>query len=162
MMIGKLLLAGCFWAAFHPFYVSVVEISHNKQEATLETSVRIFTDDFENTLKMRFPGQAVDLYHPDPKGRTDTLISRYLREKLAFRVNGKAVAWRYVGSERVEESTWCYLEAVQVPEVQTLQVSNRMLYEYKKEQINMHHVQANGQKKSYKLDNPESEATFEF
>lgn len=161
MLIGKFILFS--WLSWlHPFYVSVVEINHNKPEATLETSVRIFTDDFENTLKMRFPNSRVDLYHPERNGATDSLMSRYLREKLALTVNGKPMAWQYIGSERVEESTWCYLEIQQVPVVQTLRVNNKMLYEYKKEQINMHHVLVNGQRKSHKLDNPDSEVTFSF
>lgn len=147
-------------AWMHPFFVSVVEINHNKAEATLETSVRIFTDDFENTLKTRFPNQAIDLYHTS--AATDTLINRYLREKLQLRVNGKPVAWTYLGSERVEESTWCYLEVSKVPEVKQLHISNRLLYEYKKEQINMHHITVNGERKSYKLDNPQSEVDFSF
>lgn len=152
---GALLLA---W--MHPFFVSVVEINHNKAEATLETSVRIFTDDFEKTLKTRFPSQPVDLYHTTPA--TDTLINRYLREKLQLRVNGKPVVWTYLGSERVEESTWCYLEVSKVPEVKQLHISNKLLYEYKKEQINMHHITVNGERKSYKLDNPQSEVDFSF
>jgi hypothetical protein len=72
------------------------------------------------------------------------------------------VAWSYLGSERVEESTWCYLEVSKVPEVKQLHISNRILYEYKKEQINMHHITVNGERKSYKLDNPQSEIDFSF
>jgi hypothetical protein len=152
---GALLLA---W--MHPFFVSVVEVNHNKAEATLETSVRIFTDDFENTLKMRFPNQAIDLYHTT--AASDSLISRYLREKIQLRVNGKPVAWTYLGSERVEESTWCYLEVSKVPEVKQLHISNKLLYEYKKEQINMHHITVGGERKSFKLDNPQTEVDFTF
>lgn len=151
-----LLLAG-FW---HPFFVSVVEVNHNKAEQSLETSIRIFTDDFENTLKLRFPGKKIDLYHPN--AATDSLINTYLKEKIHFRVDGKWCAWQYIGSERVEESTWCYLEITKVPAVKQLQIVNRLLYEYKKEQINMHHVTVNGQHQSYKLDNPASEVTFTF
>jgi hypothetical protein len=89
-------------------------------------------------------------------------MSIYLTEKMAITVNGKLVKCKYIGSERVDESTWCYMEATGVASVQTLHVSNKILYEYKKEQINMHHVLVNGQRKSFKLDNPDTEADFTF
>jgi len=138
----------------HPFFVSVIEINHNAPEKLLETSVRIFTDDFEKTLKMRFPGKNIDLYQLAANGATDSLMSQYLTEKMSITVNGKPVKFKYIGSERVEESTWCYLEVDGVSSVQSLHISNKILYEYKKEQINMQHVLVNGQRKSYKLDNP--------
>ncbi|HSC52520.1 MAG TPA: DUF6702 family protein [Phnomibacter sp.] len=162
-MIGIQSLLAIVWSIWmHPFFVSVVEINHNAAERSLETSVRIFTDDFENTLKMRFPGKKIDLYHPAANGSTDSLISQYLKEKLVVSVNGKQVQFNYIGSERVEESTWCYLEATQVASVKSLHVSNKILYEYKKEQINMHHVSVQGERKSYKLNNPDTEADFSF
>lgn len=157
---GILAIVWSIW--MHPFFVSVVEINHNAAEKTLETSVRIFTDDFENTLKMRFPGKKIDLYQLAANGATDSLMSIYISEKMAVLVNGKPVKLKYFGSERVDESTWCYLEATGVQAVQTLHISNKILYEYKKEQINMHHVLVGGQRKSYKLDNPETEADFKF
>ncbi|MCU0333716.1 MAG: hypothetical protein MUF62_01560 [Chitinophagaceae bacterium] len=159
LFLVSLLSGLLFW---HPFYVSVVEINHNPTDQTLETSVRIFTDDFENTLKMRYPGQKIDLYNPPVNGNTDSLISRYLAEKMQVRLNGRPVRLKYLGFERVEESIWCYLEVPGVKSVQQLHISNRLLYEYKKEQINMHHVQTGGQKKSYKLNNPETEVDFQF
>lgn len=160
-LLLSLLLAG--WNMFlHPFFVSVVDINHNAEQAALETSIRIFTDDFENTLRQRFPGKKIDLYRFDAGGQTDSLIFRYLKEKLAVSVNGKPMVWNYVGSERVEESIWCYLEAGGVRKVESIQISNRILYEYKKEQINMHHIVVNGQRKSLKLNYPETEARVSF
>jgi hypothetical protein len=144
----------------HPFYVSVVEIDYNQSAQTLETSVRIFTDDFENVLKTRFPGQKIDLYHTH--AATDSLISRYLQEKLQLKVNGKPVAMHYIGSERVEESTWSYFEIGTVSQVKQIDISNTLLYEYKKEQINMHHVTVGGQRKSHKMGQPDSRVLLSF
>lgn len=162
-MLSSQSILALLWSIWmHPFFVSVIEINHNAAEKTLETSVRIFTDDFENTLKMRFPGKKIDLYQLASNGATDSLMSQYLREKMSISVNGKPVKFQYVGSERVDESTWCYLEVSAVSSVQSLHISNKILYEYKKEQINMHHVLVNGQRKSYKLDNPDTEVDFKF
>jgi hypothetical protein len=162
MLSFQSILAFAWSIWMHPFFVSVIEINHNSAEKTLEASVRIFTEDFENTLKMRFPGKKIDLYQLAANGSTDSLMSMYLNEKMTVSINGKPVKFKYIGSERVDESTWCYLEASGVNAIQSLHISNKILYEYKKEQINMHHVLVNGQRKSYKLDNPDTEADFKF
>jgi hypothetical protein len=159
-MVHAFFLSGML--LLHPFYVSVVDINHNQTEKTLEVSIRVFTDDFENTLKMRFPGRKVDLFSESSRASSDSLMHQYIREKLRITVNGRALNWSYLGSERVEESTWCYFEAAGVESVKKMQISNRMLYEYKKEQINMHHAVVNGERKSYKLDNPATEVVFNF
>ena len=39
-----------FIALIHPFFVSVIEINHNEKEATIEISVRTFTNDIEKMM----------------------------------------------------------------------------------------------------------------
>ena len=151
-----------WWLLLHPFFVSVAEINHNAAEKSLEISVRVFTDDFENALVAKFPGKKIDLYKAGENITTDSLMARYLREKLSIKVNGLDVKSAYIGHQLENESVWCFLEVPNVPIVKTLVVHDRMLYEYKKEQINMIHVKAGGKQQSYKLDNPAFEASFTF
>ena len=40
----------------HPIFVSVTEIEHNAKDKTLEISCKIFTDDFEKTLRLTYKG----------------------------------------------------------------------------------------------------------
>ena len=61
-------------AAMHPFFVSVVELNHNLKDKSLETSVRIFSEDFETTLK-QFGHTKVDLAKPADKDALDKLIA---------------------------------------------------------------------------------------
>ena len=44
----------------HPFFISMTEIEQDKTNNTLEISVRIFTDDFEKTIRQTYTGK-VDL-----------------------------------------------------------------------------------------------------
>jgi hypothetical protein len=37
-------------AVLHPFFVSVIDITHNPKERSIEMSVRIFNEDLEKTL----------------------------------------------------------------------------------------------------------------
>ena len=40
-----------YTALIHPFFVSMTDINYNDNNKSLEISVRIFTDDLENTLR---------------------------------------------------------------------------------------------------------------
>lgn len=148
----------------HPFYVSVTEVVHNAADKSVEISVRIFTDDFEAALTNRFKGQKIDLFKPQVNPATDSLIATYLRENLQLTLNGavKASPMQYLGFERQDESVWCYLEIANVPLLQKLAVQNRLLYEFKPEQINMIHTKAAGKEQSYKLNNPAYLASFTY
>ena len=146
----------------HPFYVSICDLNYNASEKELEISVRIFTDDFEKTLQASFPKEQIDLMSPKNIAKTDSAISRYIRAKMQLKINSKPYSMRYIGHERVEESIWCYFEIDGLETPKTVHISNRILYDYRKEQTNMHNVTVNGQSKSRKIDNPESEVEFGF
>jgi hypothetical protein len=56
--------------------MSVTEIEHNATAKRLELSCKLFTDDFEKTLRTKYKG-TVDLTHPSNKAAMDKLV-RYL------------------------------------------------------------------------------------
>jgi hypothetical protein len=146
----------------HPFFVSVTEINHNAKEKSLEISVRVFTDDFENTLRMFAPNQKVDLMTPPAGGSMDSLVKKYVLQKVTLEVNGQKRIMQYIGFERVEESIWTYFEISGVTELKQLKINNPILYEYRKEQINMIHIINGENRQSRKLDNPVADWTFKF
>jgi hypothetical protein len=156
------LLIQFFVGFFHPFFVSVTEINHNKPEQTLEISIRVFTDDFENTLRMYAPDKKVDLMNPPATGAMDSLVKSYIQSKIKVEVNGTGKLMQYVGFERVEESIWAYFEVAGVPDLKKLKIKDPILFEYKKEQINMVHVISGDKRQSRKLDNPVADWEFTF
>lgn len=145
----------------HPFYVSVVEIEHNAKAQTLEISCKIFTDDFEKALRMQYHTH-VDLLDHDSKNAMNKLVSGYVLQHLAIRVEGKPVKMKYLGYEQVEECIYSYYEVAAIPSVKNITVTDNLLYEYKKEQENLLHVTVNGNRKSTKLNNPDSIAVLRF
>ena len=158
----NILILRSIFFLFHPFFVSVTEINHNARDKSLEISVRVFTDDFENTLKMHTPNQKVDLMAPSEGGSMDSLVKKYIQQKITLEVNGQKRNMQYIGFERVEESIWAYFEVPGVAELKQLKISNPILYEYKKEQINMIHIIKGENRQSRKLDNPVADWTFKF
>lgn len=145
----------------HPFFVSVVEIEHNAKEKTLEISCKIFTDDFEKTLRMAYH-KPVDLVNPTNKPAMDNLVSDYVQKHLKISLDGKTVALKFIGYELIEEGIYSYYQVDNLVSVKNIAVTDNVLYEYKKEQVNLLHVTVNGNRKSTRLINPDDKASFSF
>jgi hypothetical protein len=148
-------------ALLHPYYVSVTEIKHNAKAQSIEVSCRMYSDDAETALK-KISAEWVDILNPKSKAQLDVLIAKYVPQHLKIAVNGKPIVLQYVGYEFESEAIWCYFEAKNVRSVKRMAVSNNLLYAEHAEQINMMHVTVNGERKSTKLDNPQSSAAFSF
>jgi hypothetical protein len=157
-----LLLKGLFWlmAHVHPYYVSVTEIEYASRTGTVGLSCKIFTDDLEEALKNR--GVAgVDLVKGD-SARNARWIESYLRGHLSMSADGRTVELRFIGFENDPEATWCYFEKTGVPGFRNIRVTSDLLYETRKEQINILHVTVDGERRSKRLVNPDKvfEASF--
>lgn len=148
-------------ALLHPYYVSVTEIKHHAKTQSMEVSCRIFSDDLELALN-KLSSHKIDVLKPKDKGELERLIARYIPQHLQINVNGKAFALQFVGYEQESEATWCYFEVKNVKTVKKVSIMNDLLFAEHAEQINMVHVNVGGERKSTKLDNPESKAVFLF
>ncbi len=145
----------------HPLYISIIDINHNAKDKALEISVRIFTDDFENTLK-KYGNTKIDLTHPADKALADKLVSNYLLSRLQIKADNKNTTLHYLGFELQQESIWTYFEVTNIPSVKKIEVNTTVLYDYQEKQINIIHAKVNGDEKSFRLDNPKSYAAFEW
>lgn len=145
----------------HPIYVSVTEIEHNAKEKTLEISCKIFTDDFEKVLRQQY-NTHIDLLNPKEKAAMEKFVSGYVLKHLVVKADGKAVALQFLGYEQQEEGIVSFYQVNDIAAVKKLEVTDNILFEYKKEQISIIHAKVNGNTKSIKLINPEDKASFEF
>lgn len=147
------------WA--HPFYVSVTEVAHNNKDKSLEVSCKIFVDDMEAALKQKY-NIPIDLSNEKQQEQHNKLIADYISKHLLLAADGKAVKLNYVGFEKESESVFCYFEAANVPSLKKLDITNSILQDYTEKQINIMHITVNGNRKSYKLDYPDKQASFTF
>jgi hypothetical protein len=145
----------------HPLYVTVTEISHNAKDKALELSCKIFTNDFETALEKTIHTK-IDLSAPKDKKAADKAVSDYIVRHLQLKVDGKAVVLQFVGSEKETDATWTYFQVSNIASVKKLDIVNSLLYESFSEEINIMHVEAGGEKKSSKLNSPDTNAVFEF
>lgn len=146
----------------HPFYVSVTEVVHQPSTGNLEVVCKIFTDDFEHTLRMANPGVKVDLLKREMQEQMKPYIESYINKHLKITANGRLVTLQFAGFEQEEEGIVSYFESAPLRNVQQVHVWCNLLYEYKKEQMNLFHITVNGTRKSFKLNHPEVEKTVSF
>ena len=145
----------------HPIYVSVTEIEHNAKEKTLEISCKIFTDDFEKVLRQQY-NTHIDLLNSKEKAAMEKFVSGYVLKHLFVKADGKVVALQFLGYEQQEEGIVSFYQVNDIAAVKKLEITNNILFEYKKEQISIIHAKVNGNTKSTKLINPEEKASFEY
>ena len=154
-----LLLAGK--PAPHPFHVSVIEVNHNAADKTLEISCKIFTDDFEKILAKNYKTK-VDLINPVNKAPMDSLVKKYILSHLSISANGKPVSLDFLGFENDKEAAYGYIEVDNVPVLNKINISTNLMYDQFEDQVNIMHVIVNGNRKSTKLNFPETEAEIVF
>lgn len=119
----------------------------------------MFTDDLQDALYKLY-GAKVDLIQKNPVN--DTLITRYVKERIAVSMKNEHVDLTYIGYEIEEEATWCYFESSIVSDEKVISVKSSILYDFLESQTNFLHCYYNGNRKSFKLDHPDQSAVFSF
>jgi hypothetical protein len=145
----------------HPLYVSITEMNHNSREKALEITIKLFADDFESALKSRH-NAVVDLSNSKMHKQFEPWVQEYIRAHLQLKLNSRPVNLEFVGFEKDKEAIWCYAQVNEVTKVGRIEVRNTLLYEMFDTQINIMHINANGTRKSTKLNRPADTAIFDF
>jgi hypothetical protein len=158
MLLQLLLFISYF---YHPFYVSVTEITQNPKTKVIQVSSRIFFDDLEKAIDKKYK-TSINILKPKDKKQVGAYVSAYVMDHLKIKVNGLPLNLKFVGYEIEEEAAWCYFESEEVAPLKQLVIQNRILYEQHESQINMIHTTVNGKRQSTKLDNPSSNAQFNY
>ena len=145
----------------HPFHVSTTEINHNASDKTLEISCKLFTDDFESALVKQYHTKA-DLSAVNMKTAMDTLVKKYINGHLMLNADGKTLVMKYLGFEKESEAVYAYLQVDNVSSLKKIEVTDSILYELYDDQIGIIHFIVGGNRKSTKLDYPDTKAIFDF
>lgn len=155
-----LLLMGIYGFS-HDFYMTVSHIDHNEKTDGLEITIKLFTEDIEKALREEY-GQQVFLDDEKRQGFVDSLLMDYLNYKMELVVNEQAVEFEFVGKEVEIESTWCYVEVENVPQVRQIEVRNELLTELFDSQTNLIHLNIAQEKRTMSLNRnrPKEVAVF--
>ena len=146
----------------HPIHVSVCDIKHNEEKNWMEITIKIFADDFEDLLFEQSEIQTL-LGSNEEHIKTNDLIVDYLSRTLSFSIDGKKVAYSFVGKEVEELAVWCYLYIPEVTDMKSFTITNRVMMDWFKDQTNVVHVDYKGKLKSTFFSNVRGhEETFEY
>lgn len=158
-----LMAIGLWLTAFslHPYYMSVTEIEYKPAEKEIQVACKIFTDDLEDALKKEF-AKKVDVVNPAQKKENEQLLQRYVQKHLKLQLDNKAVTLEFLGFEEEGEAIWIYLLAKNTTAFKSAVVFNDVLYSYRNEQLNIIHFKNKGERKSYRLNYPDNQVTFNW
>ncbi len=148
--------------AFHPFYLGVTHFKLNSKTHTLETSIKLFTNDLETALKKLNDSKTVDLINGSNKEEINKLISKYIQQHLNIKLNGKLAAFDYVGFEIEKDVTWIYIEYKKVKSIKILDIENSLLYDSFDKQTNIIRLETAAGEQNSKLSFPEKNTKFEL
>lgn len=146
-----LFLALSSFTVLHKYYVSVTDVEYAKTSKSLQVTSRIFIDDLENVLQQRYE-TPIKLNDKN----ADFYIEKYFSKKLVISVNDQKKVSTFIGKEFEDDMVHCYFEVENVPEMQNIEVTNKLLMDVYEEQQNITHININDKKKSFLLmkDNP--------
>ncbi|MXX02703.1 MAG: hypothetical protein F4X08_12340 [Gemmatimonadetes bacterium] len=148
-------------APAHVFYVSIARVKWNADDARLDISVRIFTDDLEEAIVAK-GGPRLRLWTDQAHADRDRHVAEYLASRLAFRVNGVDRQLTYAGIEDALDATACLVQITGVDRVETIEVENRILIEMFDTQANVMRFEIGGEKKYVNLSKKTVTGTVRF
>ena len=135
-------------ATIHPYYVSTLDIDYRPDREALQITMRVFTDDWQLMLNTHYD-KSLRL---DPDTNEEQMLihsTDYLLQYLELNLNDTYVNPSVLGREYHDDQLVLYLEVMGVVELQTLAVSNRILFADLEGQQNIVRIKTPTKRKSF-------------
>lgn len=144
-----LLLSALFLLGFttHKFYVSVTNLEYREDLKTVQIITKVFADDFEDILKLRYQKEVVLSPESETKD-ADQLIEKYIQTKLYVELDGEKQKLNYLGKKYKHDQIHLFIEIDQVDNFKKVIVSNLILTDLFDDQKNLIHFKKDGKTKS--------------
>ena len=147
----------------HNFYVSVTHINYAAEQAELQITLKMFTDDLQVGV-LENTGEKLLLINGTTHPKADSLIFSYLMYCNGYFLNGKSEAEtvHYIGYEPDNEAIWCYMEIKNVSKLNQIKVQSTLLLSVFQKQSNLIFVKAFGKEKGIHLYGDKKNDTVTF
>ncbi|MCF8272262.1 MAG: peptidase E [Flavobacteriaceae bacterium] len=149
------------FTAFHKYYISVTQIDYIQEKQSVQITTRIFIDDFEKVLRERY-NETIVLADKNEPTEVNAYIEKYLKSKIKVKINDKDMNLVFVGKEYDMDLVQCYLEIEQVKNINSIEISNQVLFDVFDEQQNMVKTKINNKQKSFLLNQNNKNAVLNF
>ncbi|GAB5400657.1 MAG: hypothetical protein Aureis2KO_22420 [Aureisphaera sp.] len=145
----------------HKFYVSITKVEFAEEEQSLQIISKIFIDDIEDVLQERYDKNLV-LGEGYEKDSDVSLMKKYVLQKLDVQVNGVPMKYEILGHEYENDIVKIYIEILQISELESIMIENKILMDMFEEQQNIIHVKRYKKRKSLVLDRDNPKGTLNF
>ncbi len=92
----------------HDFHVSHTTLYYNKNEESIEISIRVAIDDLEKTLQTNSSGK-LNLGNQKENKSSEKYIKNYFKSHLQISLNEKKVTYKWIGKEIAKDLHDIYL-----------------------------------------------------
>jgi len=140
-----------FQANAHKFYVSLTDINYNAQNQTLEVTIKVFTDDFEDCLNS-IHGTSNFLCTEKEIPEIDIQIEKYLTTHFKIENSATPLSSNYIGKKCENDYCYLFLEFSKFNLNEEYQLHNSILIDDFEEQVNKVNFKVNDQIRSYTLN----------
>lgn len=159
--IALIVTAQFFSTPIHEYYVGLTEIKFNSEKERLEIISRLFHDDFENVLKVRYD-KSLTLRPSKQSENVEAYIKLYFEKKLLIETDGQKQPLSYVGYKFDEDRINVFFKVVEIKDFNKINIQNLLLTDVIEEQKNIVHCFKLKQKESVLLTRFDSEAMLKF
>lgn len=157
--IAVVLIVLCSWT--HKFYVGIYQVNYASDKKMLQITTRIFVDDLNSALEKKFKKK----FHLGEKNVGEdevALMNKYIFENFRIAVNGKSQSLDYRSYEMENNVIVGYYRITDIPNVETLACTNKVLFDFVTEQQNIIQTNVGGNKQNLLLtiDEPSGKVDF--
>lgn len=145
----------------HKFYLSLTQIDYNEKSQALQITMNVFIDDFELALNDTF-NKEFNLNTEQELTDSNTNIHDYLKEHFKVKLEGKPVAFNYIGRRYEADLVFLYLEFEDVTDVKTIEIENTVLFRYFEDQKNLIKLKIKGEFDSLMLTKGKKKGLLNF
>lgn len=134
----------------HKFYVSITQVNWNEKQQRLEITMRLFIDDLQLALQNKFGTNFHIGSNLEAQDEEHKFIA-YISETLKIQLNTKNTAFQFVTKSVEDDVLVSHWVIQKVNKINTLEISNKTLFNVLPEQQNIIHTNIKSQKKSLLL-----------
>ncbi len=161
ILIGLIIIPLLALNVMHKFYVSVTEVNYVEEQQSVQIITRVFIDDMENLLKLRYDDNIV-LAGNDELSRTDEYIGTYIKEKFLIKINGLGKPVSFIGKDYDGDIMRCFIEVEGVADIKSFEISNQLLFDLFDDQQNVVKTSIYSKNKSMILTKQRPSAMLKF
>lgn len=145
----------------HKYYLSLTQINYKSESKSIQIIINVFMDDIETALNKDY-NIDLQLTTKEEIKDNDVYFKKYLKEKLAFKIDGVAKDFLYIGKEYDGDLVYFYLEIEKVNKVTNIEVSNTILIKHFPKQQNLIKSKIGKKHKSLLLTKEESSGKLQY